>query len=57
MLKDLIRTTLRLDNETYEKITIIADRNKRSINKQIDFIIASFIKDYEKFNGEIKTGN
>ena len=54
MVKDIIKFSLRLDNETYSKIQYISDDNSRSINGQIDFIIKSYIKDYEKIKGEIK---
>ena len=54
LVKDIIKFSLRLDNETYSKIQYISDDNSRSINGQIDFIIKSYIKDYEKIKGEIK---
>lgn len=54
MLKEIIKFSLRIDDNTYKKIQHIADDNSRSINGQIDYIIKAFIKDYEKVKGEIK---
>lgn len=54
MLKEIIKYSLRIDNNTYLKIQHIANDNSRSINGQLDYIIKSFIKDYEKVKGDIK---
>lgn len=45
--------SIRLEAEDKTKITIIAKRNKRTINGQIEYIIANAIRDYEKVNGKI----
>ena len=45
---------LRLKEETHQKIKIIADKQSRSQNKQVEHIINQFISDYEKINGAIK---
>lgn len=47
------RFTLRLHDRNFKKLDFIADKNKRSINAQIDYIIEEFIDNYEKFNGKI----
>ena len=44
---------LRLDDETHDKIKFIAEKQSRSQNKQVEFIIKQFISDYEKINGNI----
>lgn len=48
------RFTVRLDIKDYEKLKVIAKKNSRSINKQIEFIVKNTIKDYERVAGEIK---
>lgn len=45
--------SIRLESEDKAKITIIAKRNKRTMNSQIEFIISNAIADYEKINGKI----
>ena len=47
-------TQLRIKSATYEKVKSIADEKERSINKQINYIIEQYIKDYEKINGKIE---
>ena len=46
--------SLRIKDREYEKIKIIAEKQGRSINKQIEQIIYQYISDYERVNGEIK---
>ena len=36
-----------------DKIKYIASQNKRSANKEIEFILEQHIQEYEKTNGEI----
>ena len=45
--------SLRISEELLEKIKFIAASNKRSANKEIEFILENAVKDYEKLNGEI----
>ena len=45
--------SLRISEELLEKIKFIAASNKRSANKEIEFILENAVKDYEKTNGEI----
>ena len=45
---------VRLKDETDKKLKFITERQERSKNQQIEFIIKSFIQDYEKVNGPIK---
>lgn len=52
---DEIRTQLRMDEKTARKVKEIANKNERSMNAQINFIIKQFINDYEKVNGKIET--
>jgi len=45
--------SIRLDPEDKWKITTIAKRNKRTLNGQIEYVIATAIRDYERVNGKI----
>lgn len=45
--------TLRLEDKNFKKIKFIADKNKRSIAMQIEYLIEQHIHDYEKKNGPI----
>lgn len=47
--------TLRMDDGLYEKLKVIADKNKRSLNRQIEFLAEKCAEDYEKEYGEIET--
>lgn len=49
--------TLRLDDILFDKLKVISDKNKRSLNKQIEFLVEECIDDYEKKNGPIKIEN
>jgi hypothetical protein len=49
----IIQTQLRIQENSYQKLKIIAEEQGRSANKQICFILDQFIKDYEKINGKI----
>ncbi|MGX4587898.1 Arc family DNA-binding protein [Paenibacillus chitinolyticus] len=46
--------TLRLEEENFEKIKYIAERNKRSIAMQIEYLIEQYVEEFEKKNGEIR---
>lgn len=45
--------TLRLDEDMLSKLGFIAERNKRSINNQLECMVDRLICDYEKENGAI----
>lgn len=46
--------TLRLDDILFDKLKVIADKNKRSLNKQIEFLVEECIDEFEKKNGPIR---
>lgn len=46
--------TLRLEEKNFEKIKIIADKNKRSIAMQIEYLIEQHIEEFERKNGVIE---
>lgn len=45
--------TLRLEEGNFEKIKYIADKNKRSIAMQIEYLIEQHIDEYERKYGSI----
>jgi hypothetical protein len=47
--------TLRLNEVNFAKIKFIADKNKRSIAMQIEYLIEQHIEEFEKEKGSIKT--
>jgi hypothetical protein len=46
--------TLRVDQQTLEKLRYIADNNFRTVNKELEMLIKGHIAVYEKKHGEIK---
>jgi hypothetical protein len=46
--------TLRVDDELYDKLKVIAGKNKRSLNGQIELLIEQCIVAFEKDNGMIE---
>lgn len=46
--------SLRISEELLAKIKFIAGQNKRSANKEIEFILEKFVDSYEKENGDIE---
>ncbi len=46
--------TLRLEEKNFEKIKIIAEKNKRSIAMQIEYLIEQHIDKFEEENGPIQ---
>ena len=45
----------RVSEELLEKIKYIASKNKRSANKEIEFVLEQYVENYEKSYGEIET--
>lgn len=45
--------SLRISETLLEKVKKIAAENKRSANKEIEFVLEQYVADYEKQNGEI----
>ena len=45
--------SLRIQEELLSKVRAIADKNKRSANKEIEFVLTSYVEEYEKQNGPI----
>lgn len=49
----MIRFSLRIEEETMEKLKVISDENGRSLNKEIEQLILKHIRDYESDYGTI----
>ena len=53
MAIDKVQTGLRLETEALRKITLIAKKQKRSLNSQIEFLVQKAIDEYEEQFGII----
>lgn len=47
--------TLRLSEEVFNKISILADNEHRTMTNYIEFVLLKHLKKIEKEQGEIKT--
>lgn len=47
--------TLRTEQETIDKLKYIADFENRSDNKQLEYILKEYIKNFENEHGTIET--
>ena len=54
MINSVISSNIRVNEIAWEKLKEIAKKNKRSLNKEIEYLIDKAIEEYEKENGEIK---
>ena len=52
MEKKLLKYTLRLDKELFRKIKYIADDERRSVNREIEYIIKISVKRFEAKYGK-----
>ncbi len=48
-----IQTGLRIDETTYGKLKTISENENRSLNNLIEYVLKSYLSDYEKKNGAI----
>lgn len=53
-MKSILSSNVRVKEEAWEKLRIIASINKRSINKEIEYLIVQRIREYEEKDGEIE---
>ncbi len=53
MKKKLLKYTLRLDKELFRKIKYIADDERRSVNREIEYLIKISVKRFEAKYGKI----
>ncbi len=49
-----IQTGLRIDETTYGKLKTLSENESRSLNNLIEYVLKSYLSDYEKENGSIK---
>lgn len=54
-MKNIVYSNVRVEEESWDKLREIAKTNKRSINKEIEYLIDKCILEFEKENGKIKT--
>jgi len=54
MPTDKRQFTMRMQDDTYEKIRVIAFNDRRSIAMEIETILLGYIAAYESQHGEIK---
>ncbi|WP_182185524.1 Arc family DNA-binding protein [Pectinatus frisingensis] len=54
MATDKRQFTLRLQDENFQKVKRIAEKERRSIAMEIEFIIEQYIAKFEKENGKIQ---
>ena len=48
-----ISTNFRIDENAYKKTKVIAKKEKRSINSQLEYFVIKEVEKYEKENGKI----
>ena len=53
MAASKIQTGLRLDEVTYGKLKTISETESRSLNNLVEYIIKTYLSDYEKQNGSV----
>lgn len=53
MATDKRQFTMRMQQENFDKIRVIAALNKRSMAMQIEYLLEQCISDYESAHGEI----
>ena len=53
MAGNRIQTVLRLDEEVYEKIRVLAARDRRSINNMLEGILQQYVEKCEQETGTI----
>lgn len=53
MATSKIQTGLRLEEKNYEKLRIIAEKENRSLNNLVEYILQRFLDNYESENGEV----
>ncbi len=53
MKKNYPRFTLRIPKDLLEKISIIAENNGRTKNREIEMTLRKYVSDYERLFGKI----
>lgn len=50
---DLPKFTLRTDKQTLDKFRVVAQKNLRTVNRELEMLMRQHIADYEDKHGEI----
>ena len=53
MATNRIQTGLRINEQLYEKMRTLAEKDQRSLNNLIEVILQKYIEEYEEKNGTI----
>ena len=53
-MTSIVSSNIRVEEESWDKLRVIASTNKRSINKEIEYLIDKRILEYENEFGSIK---
>lgn len=48
-----IQTGLRLDEELYNKLKILSEKEGRSLNNLVEFIVRQYVSEYEAKSGSL----
>ncbi len=54
MATDKVQTGLRLKEQVYEKVKVLAAQEQRSLNNFMEYVIQRHIEDYEAKNGPMQ---
>ena len=54
-MKNIVYCNIRIEEDAWEKLKVIAKINKRSLNKEIEYLIDKKIQEYEQENDKIIT--
>lgn len=54
MAKIKIQTGLRLDEDLYEKVKILAEQEGRSINNLVEYVVRHYVAEYEATHGSLE---
>lgn len=54
-MKSIVSCNIRVEEQAWEKLRVIASVNKRIINKEIKYLIDKRIQEFEKENGSLNT--
>ena len=51
-MQNIVTCTIRVNEDSWEKLKIIAEKNKRSMNKEIEYIIDKRIDEFDDLEKE-----
>ena len=53
MSTDKKQVLIRMRQNNYDKLKAIANKNRRTVTNQVEFLVEGFIEDYEATHGQI----